>query len=302
MFEEVNRKLERAEYFLNNLKTLASTAGGFAHIKEQQEMRANLDGFFFEVVSAKDFFLQGINEKYRLGLTKRAATDIGQLKQRCLDANILSVLTSIKLELDKKNTWLWKLNNYRNSATHRELLHLGHEAELPSGTVKTYLFEDPEDPSQGNAKTEVIPYCDQSLTNMRDFLGKLYSKLPSTIPKHKKTGGNRQSVANWLAIGAFILLLIMFCIIWIPAFGRLLDGSAKLLRTGYFLQSLTTFVGILIAVYSVSKKRINTQSHPLGKLIKWVEKHDMIPYILFWTLLFFLLGLFAQVGASFLIQ
>jgi len=181
MFEGVNQKLERAEYFLNNLKTLASNAGGFAHIKEQQEMRANLDGFFFEVISAKDFFLQGINEKYKLGLMKRDATDISQLKQHCSNADILSVLTSIKRLLDRKNSWLWKLNNYRNSATHRELLHLAYDAEPPS--IKTYLFEDPEDPSQGNAKTEVIPYCDQSLTSMRDFLGQLYSKLPSNNPE-----------------------------------------------------------------------------------------------------------------------
>ena len=126
-------------------------------------------------------------------------------------------------------------------------------------------------------------------------------KVTTTSPKRKKTEGNRQNVAAWSRIGAFIVLLIMFCIIWIPTFGRSLDGSAQLLRTGYFLQSLATVVGVLIAVYSTSRKRINTQNHPLGKLVKWVEKYDVIPNILFCTLLFFLIGLFAVVVASFLL-
>ena len=104
---------------------------------------------------------------------------------------------------DDDNSWLWRLNNYRNSATHQELLHLGHVAvaplitvdkdsfgkirqgnivmkpifkgqdmEIPPGiprvdipceSVKTFLFKDPEDSSKGNADTEVIPYCEQSL-------------------------------------------------------------------------------------------------------------------------------------------
>ena len=39
------------------------------------------------------------------------------------------------------------------------------------------LFKDPEDPSRGNVDIEVIPYCEQSLKIMRDFLEESYSKL-----------------------------------------------------------------------------------------------------------------------------
>ena len=181
MFTGVNEKLERAGHFLGNLKTLAKDAGGFAHIKreKQQEMRANLDGFFFEIISAKDFFLQGINDKY-VHLPKDEGTRIDQLK-RCLDCGqntkALDIVKSIERELTSKESWLWKLNNYRNSATHRELLHLGYVASTALEKVEVYLFADPEDPSKGNADMEVIPYCEQSLTQMKELLERLYSEL-----------------------------------------------------------------------------------------------------------------------------
>jgi hypothetical protein len=93
MFTGVYEKLERAEYFLNNLKNLSRDAGGFPYIKKTQEMRANLDGFFFELISAKDFFLQGMNDHYGLGLRKQEATDIVQLRRHlvyCL-SNTLTI-------------------------------------------------------------------------------------------------------------------------------------------------------------------------------------------------------------------
>lgn len=224
MFEGVEKKLERAAYCLQNLMTLASDARAFAHIprERQQAMRTNLDCFFFEIISAKDFFLQGINDSY-VGLAKNEATDIRQLKIRLKskDANdALEVVQSIEKELSDRDSWLWRLNNYRNSATHRELLSLWHDAkihpEVDEGTfekiqrakakgtlvikprfegeeksilpnvprvdvkpenIKTYLLKDPEDPSQGNADMEVIPYCEQSLEKMTRFLEELCSQL-----------------------------------------------------------------------------------------------------------------------------
>lgn len=133
MFKGVNEKIERAEYFLNNIKALAEEAGGIHAIQKRQELRANLDGFFFEVISAKDFFLQGINDYYNLGLQKNEATDIVKLKNQLelkSESKSLEVVLSIKRKLDTKSTWLWKLNNYRNSATHRELIHFGHKVEI----------------------------------------------------------------------------------------------------------------------------------------------------------------------------
>jgi hypothetical protein len=222
VFEGVDKKLERAAYFLSRLEALAEEAGDFAYIKrdKQQEMRANLDGFFFELISAKDMFLQGINNKYQLGLERDEATNIAALK-RCLkskrELKALKVVVSIERNLHKKDTWLWILNNYRNSATHRDLLHIGREAKveciiqdkqlfdkmkqgkigiklmlngqdrkistdipkvtIPPENVKSYLFKDPEDSSKGNMSLEVIPYCKQSIEKMSEFLGKLYSEL-----------------------------------------------------------------------------------------------------------------------------
>jgi len=164
--ETVNFKFERAEYFLERLGAIQIGS---------QPWRAYLEAFFFELISAKDFFLQTINDKYKLGLERDEATSIPKLKQRLSDKPALEVVESIEGKLSDPNSWLWKLNNYRNSATHRELLHIGY---VPSNShVEAHLFEDPEDSKKGNMKLEVIPYCEQSLDTMRDFLEELYSKL-----------------------------------------------------------------------------------------------------------------------------
>ena len=85
MFEGAERKLSLAEYFLNKLKLLANEAGGFANIKmdKKHEVVANLDGFLFEVMSAKDFFLQGLNKQYGLQFGKKQdATNTSQILQQ----------------------------------------------------------------------------------------------------------------------------------------------------------------------------------------------------------------------------
>jgi hypothetical protein len=186
MFEKVSKKLERAEYFLNNLKALEKEVGNLAHVPsdKQQVMRANLDAIFFELISAKDFFLQAINDHFTLGLRKQDATKIDRLKQ-CVtcknEQKALDVIKSIRKDLvSDPNTWQWQLNNYRNSATHRELLPMGYEANTELMDNRVFLFKDPEDPSQGNASIEVLPYCEESLKNMREWLEGLQSQLGVT--------------------------------------------------------------------------------------------------------------------------
>jgi hypothetical protein len=182
MLEGVNKKLEPADYCLQNLRTLASDAGGFAHIplERQQAMRANLDCFFFEVMSAKDFFLQGINDAYGRLLPKDECTfKTSELKRllNSVDDNASEVVAKIESLLGTKNSWLWQLNNYRNAATHRELLHMGYVAGTSSGRVEAHLFKDPEDGKKGNMDTEVVPYCEQALEKMTSFLKGLYCQL-----------------------------------------------------------------------------------------------------------------------------
>ncbi len=176
MFDKVDTKFKRAEFFLENIRTLSVGT---------QPWRACLEAFFFELISAKDFFLQEINDKYGLGLERDEATIISKLKERLSDGDALEVVKSLEKELSNVDSWLWKINNYRNAATHRELLHLGYEASAhlgyEAGTglvhVEVHLFEDPEDIKKGNMRLEVLPYCEQSLRDMRDFLEGLYSKL-----------------------------------------------------------------------------------------------------------------------------
>jgi hypothetical protein len=170
MFESVNIKIDRAKFFLNQFKTEQIGTNSW---------RAYLDAFFFELVSAKDFFLQGINDKYGLGLHRDQATKFYLLKRNLaypVYSDALEVVENIEENLCNSTTWQWKLNNYRNSATHRELLHLGYEAGK-SDHVEVYLFEDPEDNNKGNMKQEVIPYCQESLDKLEVFLNEQFAKL-----------------------------------------------------------------------------------------------------------------------------
>jgi len=232
MFEGVKKKLELAEYFLSNLKRLEHDAGGnltYVKLDKRNEMRANLDGFLFEIISAKEFFLQGIIDSYGLTSAKLRVTK-RKLLIKLLDSKGLNDASRVVTRIDElldgqrlrpdqklhddKDSWLWRLNHYRNSATHRELLRFGSQAEIyldkelfsklqqekiviktifegqekdippevkkikiPLENIKTYLFKDPVDVSKGNVDIEVIPYCEQSLERMKDFLEQLYSEL-----------------------------------------------------------------------------------------------------------------------------
>jgi hypothetical protein len=170
MFESVIIKFGRAEYFLNQL-----TKEDVGH----QPWRANLDAFFFELVSTKEFFLQAINDKYGLGLKKDHATDFKLLKENIKNkgqVGVLQVIGKLEKEFIDKNSWLWRLNNYRNSAMHRELLHLGYVSGV-SDHVEVHLFRDPEDSSRGNDDLEVIPYCQKSFKDLKAYLEILFNQL-----------------------------------------------------------------------------------------------------------------------------
>lgn len=230
MFKGVHEKLERAAYCFEDLKTLASDAKRLPYIPQdkQQAMRANVDCFFFEIISAKDFFLQGIYDASSVMSLKRHQVTEGSLiaclpdgKAKDAVSEIRDLLDTRKLRPEQKlqddeYSWLWRLNNYRNSAGHRELVHFHIEAkadlvihdkplfnkikkaslerklslkllkeiapsvprvDIPLENVKAYLCRDPEDTEKGHTDIEVIPYCEQSLRRMRNYLEGLYSKL-----------------------------------------------------------------------------------------------------------------------------
>jgi hypothetical protein len=163
MFEGVDEKLERAAYCLQNLKTLSTDSRGFAYIprEKQQAMRANLDCFFFEIISAKDFFLQGIRDAYSMTSLERHEVNEKSLIAHLPDGKARQVVTKIrdlldvsrlrpeqKLE-DDEESWLCRLNNYRNSATHRELLPLRYKAKIHQVVDKATFEKIQQDIAKG---------------------------------------------------------------------------------------------------------------------------------------------------------
>lgn len=178
MFDSVSKKLEAARYFLNNLKSLAEEAGGFAHVESSKriEADANLDGFFFELISAKDFFLQEVNKKFNSCLESKKVSEDNLLFLN-IPQNAKEQVKKIKDKLSDDSTWLWRINNYRNVATHRRLFQRGFVASSQAERVKVYLFKDPDEPEKGNSAIEIIPYCEGALKQMTEFLEELYAQL-----------------------------------------------------------------------------------------------------------------------------
>jgi hypothetical protein len=182
-YDSVVSKFKRASYFLNNIKILAIQYRSLSYVplEYHENLRANLDAFFFELISAKDMFLQEINNKW-VGLPKDQGNSFTSLKKLLISkgpASVINVVISIETGLSDHTSWIWKINNYRNSATHRELLHFGFVASTSLPDVQIYLFENPNDPNLGNASIEVLPYCEKSLKEMDTYLSSLYTQLPN---------------------------------------------------------------------------------------------------------------------------
>jgi len=184
----VEEKLKAAEYFLNELKELEKEFGNLASA-DLSLVLVNLDGFLFEMISALDLFKK-INKIKR-------ESKIGK---------------KIKQLLKNKNSWLGRLNNYRNATAHRSILKITTEAvstvalkcdlERPNQPqsynddaygksenssfspstntatlVAVYLAEDPDDSSKGYFNKEIIPYCEEVLEQMNIFLADLKNQL-----------------------------------------------------------------------------------------------------------------------------
>lgn len=179
-FIPIDEKLKAAEYFLDNLKKLEKEA---KHLSSADVFltRVNLDGFFFEVIAAKDLFLQLINKLFKAGF-KSGEVTTDKLLSINIEQKAKDTVLKIKQLLSDESSWLWRLNNYRNVTSHRALLSRHIKIELVVGTScepprSIHLFLDPDDPSKGAYPQEIIPYCEESLKKMRNFLEVLYKNI-----------------------------------------------------------------------------------------------------------------------------
>jgi len=179
-FEE---KLKAAEYFLNKLKELERDAGHLS-LADLFLIRVNLDGFFFEIIAAKDLFLQLINELFNAGL-KNSEVNEDKLLKSNIDQKVRDAVLKIKQLLSDKSSWLWRLNNYRNVTSHRAItvpsittIDLVESKDFSGERSRSIsLALDPDDPSKGEYFQEIIPYCEESLNKMRKFLEELYKSI-----------------------------------------------------------------------------------------------------------------------------
>ncbi len=176
MFQSVEDKLEAAKYSVDSLKYLEGQSGGVLASANPIIVTALLDAFLFEVIAAKNFFLQEINDAFAAGLSRKDVKEQVLLCNAKLPNQAKEQVKELWRLLSDSNFWLWRLNNYRNAAAHRNII--GKKIVLILGgakEIRLFLSADPYDPSSKPTDKEIIPYCEESLTQMKDYLQRLYS-------------------------------------------------------------------------------------------------------------------------------
>ncbi|OGO24436.1 MAG: hypothetical protein A2144_01515 [Chloroflexi bacterium RBG_16_50_9] len=172
--ERVQFKLDAARHFLNKLKELDKKAGSLVNSGILRfDVELNLDTFFYEVIGAFDAQSQEINVAFQLPLGER-----GVCTQSIINNMPNNSQTKKKLALIHGDTkgWFWQLREYRNHSAHRRIISFLITAQVGSGTGEraVYLFKDPLNPDKGRANMEVVPYCQESLTNMEQLIEEIY--------------------------------------------------------------------------------------------------------------------------------
>ena len=172
--ERVQFKLDAARYFLKKLKELDKKAGSLVNSGISRfDVELNLDAFLYEVIGAFDAQLQEINVAFQLPLGER-------------DVCTQSIINSLPNNSQRKGKiaqihgdtqgWFWQLREYRNHSAHRRIIGFSTTVQVGSGTGEraVYLFKDPLNPNKGRADMEVVPYCQESLTNMEQIIEEIY--------------------------------------------------------------------------------------------------------------------------------
>ena len=180
MFDSVEAKLEAARYFMDLLKSLERESGGILASASPRIVTALLDAFLFEVIAAKDFFLQEVNDAFGSGLPRDKVHEqaLLSLDEATLPDRARRQVRKLMGLGSRSNSWLWRLNNYRNAAAHRQIVRRRIVAIMGGpNEIRLFLDADPEDPLGVSTDKEIIQYCEESLRQMEDCLNKLYSGL-----------------------------------------------------------------------------------------------------------------------------
>ena len=176
MFDSVEAKLEAAGCFIDLLKSLERESGGTLASASPRIVTALLDAFLFEVIAAKDFFLQEVNDALGLDLSRKSVSEQELVRNPQLSIEARAQVKDLLRLSSDTNSWLWRLNNYRNAAAHRNIIRKKLVAVMGTDGVRLFLDADPYDPSSEPSDKEIIPYCEGSLGQMRGYLQKMHSQ------------------------------------------------------------------------------------------------------------------------------
>ncbi len=170
----VKFKIDAARYFLDRLGELEKKAGSLVNSGISRfDVELNLDAFFYEVVGAFDAQLQEINVAFQRPLDERGVVTQSIINNLPNNNQLKKKLARIHRDTEG---WFWQLREYRNHSAHRRIIGFAITVQVGSGTGEraVYLFKDPLNPEKGKANIEVVPYCQESLTNMEQIIEEIY--------------------------------------------------------------------------------------------------------------------------------
>lgn len=120
--DRIEFKLYASKYHLDQLKKIESEEGGIGIDKNRIMTEILLDGFFGEIIGAKDALLYLVDSKLKLGIAvgRRKVLD-NNVREALKDAGKQSILSDY-FQASESPNWFWQLNELRNQAMHRSYL------------------------------------------------------------------------------------------------------------------------------------------------------------------------------------
>lgn len=116
-------KLFASKYHLDQLKKIEAEEGGIAIDKNRIMTEILLDGFFGEIIGAKDALLYLVDSKLQLGIAVgRKKVMNNNVREAVKNDSRKQSILSDYFRASEPSNWFWQLNELRNQALHRSYL------------------------------------------------------------------------------------------------------------------------------------------------------------------------------------
>jgi len=182
--DRIKFKFHAAKEHLHNLKYLEARGETANNADGRIKWEIEIEDLLLHLIGARDALLVRVSEKLDLELKiwnvtpKNVCDKLGSTKRKDLIKDLCNLLDET---IYPSGSWLSKLNDMRNTGTHRKILNLSSEVNLfenvntgkgSSGATRIYFKDDPD------TDLEIIPYLEDRIQKMEALIQTIINKEP----------------------------------------------------------------------------------------------------------------------------